>query len=106
MINGFQSMLLAVELFSSSTNLSVILNDSSNVINVKTFGAVMVILKLYTTCSIHLHFIQHFAFFQILLNHFCVCAIIMTPNFTCSLIDCYWFLYFLSRDIHEGVLVN
>ena len=35
-----------------------------------------------------------------------VCAIIMTPNFTCSLIDCYLFLYFLSRDIDEGVLVN
>ena len=28
-------MLRAVELFSSSTNLSVILNDSANVINVK-----------------------------------------------------------------------
>ena len=34
-IDRFWAMLRAVELFSSSTNLSVILNDSANVTNVK-----------------------------------------------------------------------
>ena len=34
-IDRFWAMLRAVELFSSSTNLSVILNDSAYVINVK-----------------------------------------------------------------------
>ena len=32
-------------------------------------------------------------------------AIIMTPNFVCSLMNCYLSLYFLSRDIHEGFLL-
>ena len=36
MIDGFQSMLLAVELFSSSTNVNVVsLEDSVNAISVK-----------------------------------------------------------------------
>ena len=34
-IDRFWTMLRAVELFSSSINLSAILNDSANVINVK-----------------------------------------------------------------------
>ena len=61
-IDSFWAMLRAVELFSSSTNLSVILNDCK-CNQCQIFGAVMVILKLYTICSIHLHFIQHFSFF-------------------------------------------
>ena len=32
-------------------------------------------------------------------------AIIMTLNFVYSLMNCYLFLYFLNRDIHEGILV-
>ena len=98
-------MLRAVELFSSSTNLSVILNDSANVIN----------LKHLERRWLYLNFIPLVVYIYISFNIFrsskspstiFVCAIIMTPNFTCSLINCYLFLYFLSRDIHEGVLVN
>ena len=96
---------MAVELFSSSTNQSVILNDSANVINVKH-------LERWWLC---LNFIPFVVYIYISFNIFLsskssstisVCAMIMTPNCTCSLIDCYLFLYFLSRDIHEGVLVN
>ena len=95
----------AVELFSSSTNLNVVLNDSANVINVKH-------LERWWLC---LNFIPFVVYIYISFNIFLsskssstifVCAIIMTSNFTCSLIDCYLFLYFLSRDIHERFLVN
>jgi len=104
-IDRFWAMLRAVELFSSSTNLSVILNDSAYVINVKHLerwwlylNFIPLVVYIYISFNIFLSSKSSSTIF--------VCAIIMTPNFTCSLIDCYLFLYFLSRDIDEGVLVN
>ena len=99
MIDIFQSLFLAVLLFSSSTNLNVvILKDSVNAVSVSN-------TYLFIPFSgTHLHFIQ-LHFFNILFGHICVCHN-MNENCMCSLMNCYLLMQFLSSDIHEGFLVN